>query len=242
MNRPARADARANRAGILDAARTALAVDPHASIDAIARTAGLSRRTLYGHFADREALIRELISAGAQRFNAVAASVVDADARIALARLAARLWQEAEHVQVTAALALDDAHVEHTAAALAPLRGAVAELVRRGQEDGTFRTDLPAPALARLIEEIARTVVSRADAAGASAANIAVRTVLSIAGLSWHEADALLAAHPDIAVPPTTDAVPPTTDAVAVPPTANAAPGASGTAGARTADGTEPAA
>lgn len=207
MNRPARADARANRAGILDAARTALAADRHASVDVIARTAGLSRRTLYGHFADRDALIHELISAGAQRFNAVAASVADADARIALARLAARLWQEAAHVQVTAALALDDAHVEHTAAALAPLRGAVAELVRRGQEDGTLRTDLTAPALARLIEEIARAVVSRADAAGTDAANIAVRTVLSIAGLSWREADALLTAHPDIAVAPATHAV-----------------------------------
>jgi AcrR family transcriptional regulator len=212
MNRPARADARANRAGILDAARTALAADRHASVDVIARTAGLSRRTLYGHFADRDALIHELISDGAQRFNAVAASVADADARIALARLAARLWQEAAHVQVTAALALDDAHVEHTAAALAPLRAAVAGLVRRGQDDGAFRTDLATPVLARLIEEIARAVVSRADATGADAANVAVRTVLSIAGLSWRETDALLAAHPDLTVPPATESTPPTTD------------------------------
>ena len=196
--RAPRRDSVENRAGILDAARATLANDPHASVDVIARSAGLSRRTLYGHFDDRDALIRELISSGAQRFNAIAASVDDPDSRIALARLAARLWQEAAHVQVAAALALDVAHVEHTAAALAPLRRTVAALARRGQEDGSFRTDLAAPTLARLIEEMARTVVSRTDAASMGAANVAVRTVLSIAGLSWREADELLAAHPDI--------------------------------------------
>ena len=198
MSRSPRSDARANRAGILDAARSALALDPRASVDVIARSAGLSRRTLYGHFDDRDALIRELIVTGAQRFNAIAESITDADSRIALARLAARLWQEAAHVQFAAALALDDAHVEHTAEALAPLRRAVAQLVQRGQDDGGFRTDIAAGTLSRLIEEVARTVVSRADASSAGVADLAVRAVLSIAGLSWRECDDLLAAHPDI--------------------------------------------
>lgn len=201
--RAPRRDAVENRAGILDAARSALSVDPYASVDVIARSAGLSRRTLYGHFDDRDALIRELISTGAQRFNAIAESVTDADARLALARLTARLWHEAAHVQVAAALALDEAHVQHTADALAPLRRTVAALVRRGQDDGSFRSDLAAPTLARLIEEIARTVISRTDAASTGAANLAVRAVLSIAGLSWREADELLAAHPDIVTGPT---------------------------------------
>ncbi|PYD00839.1 TetR/AcrR family transcriptional regulator [Microbacterium esteraromaticum] len=198
MPRSPRSDARANRAGILDAARSALALDPRASVDVIARSAGLSRRTLYGHFDDRDALIRELIVTGAQRFNAIAESITDADSRIALARLAARLWQEAAHVQFAAALALDDAHVEHTAEALAPLRRAVAQLVQRGQDDGGFRTDIAAGTLARLIEEVARTVVSRADASSSGVSDLAVRAVLSIAGLSWRETDELLAAHPDI--------------------------------------------
>lgn len=196
--RAPRRDSVENRAGILDAARATLASDPRASIDVIARSAGLSRRTLYGHFDDRDALIRELIVSGAQRFNAIAESVTDADPRIALARLAARLWQEAAHVQVVAAIALDEAHVEHTADALAPLRRSVAALVQRGQDDGSFRTDLTAPILARLIEEVARTVVSRTDASSTGAANLAVRTLLSVAGLSWREADALLAADPGL--------------------------------------------
>ncbi|MFB4349733.1 TetR/AcrR family transcriptional regulator [Microbacterium sp. CR_7] len=196
--RAPRRDSVENRAGILDAARATLANDPRASIDVIARSAGLSRRTLYGHFDDRDALIRELISTGAQRFNAIAESVTDTDPRIALARLAARLWREASHVQFAAALALDEAHVEHTAAALAPLRRTVAALVQRGQDEGSFRTDIAAPTLARLIEEVARTVVSRTDANSSGAANLAVRALLSIAGLSWREADDLLGTHPDI--------------------------------------------
>ena len=196
--RAPRRDAVENRAGILSAARSALASDPHASVDVIARSAGLSRRTLYGHFDDRDALIRELISSGAQRFNAIAESVTDEDCRLALARLTALLWREAAHVQVAAALALDEAHVEHTAAALAPLRRAVAGLVERGQDDGSFRRDLAAPTLARLIEETARTAIARTDAATEGASNLAVRAVLSIAGLSWREVDALLAAHADI--------------------------------------------
>ncbi|WEK13237.1 MAG: helix-turn-helix domain containing protein [Candidatus Microbacterium phytovorans] len=188
-----RRDAAANRAGILSAAATTLAHDPHASIDTIARAAGLTRRALYGHFDDRDALLRELIDAGAPRFNAIADAVDGTDpAPLALARLTDRLWTEAAHVQVAAALALDETHVEWTAAALAPLRRTVAELVRRGQADGMLRTDVAGPTVARLIEETARVVVTRLDASSPDARLLAVRAVLSIAGLSWREADAVL--------------------------------------------------
>lgn len=197
VRRP-RKDAAANRAGILRAAATTLATDPSASIDQIARAAGLSRRALYGHFDDRHALLTELIMGGSQRFNAIAASIDDTDAPIALARLTARLWTEAAHVQIAAALALTEAHVEETAAALAPLRRTVAAIVRGGQEAGTLRTDITAPTLARLIEEAARLAVSRIDASSPAATDLAVRAVLSIAGLSWRETEALLAAHPDV--------------------------------------------
>ncbi|WP_425839390.1 TetR/AcrR family transcriptional regulator [Microbacterium sp. PA5] len=192
-----RRDAAANRAGILSAAATTIAHDPHASIDTIARAAGLSRRALYGHFDDRDALLHELIMAGAPRFNAIAATVDESDpAPVALARLTSRLWTEAAHVQVAAAIALDETHLESTAAALAPLRRTVAAVVRRGQDDGTIRTDLTAATVARLVEETARTVVTRLDASSPEAGTLAVRAVLSIAGLSWREADAVLSSLP----------------------------------------------
>lgn len=201
--RAPRSDARANRESILAAAREALAQDPRASIDLIARTAGLSRRALYGHFDDRAALIDELIATGAQRFNAIAVTTTSDDPRLDLARLAARLWHAAEHVQLIAAIALDEEHVASTATALAPVRQVLAEIVRRGQAEATLRTDMDAETLARIIEEGARTFVDRAPAfSGArpdvDTASIAVRAVLSLAGLSWHEGDELLRTHPDI--------------------------------------------
>ncbi|EPD85801.1 hypothetical protein HMPREF1529_00813 [Microbacterium sp. oral taxon 186 str. F0373] len=197
LRRP-RKDAAANRAGILQAAATTLALDPSASIDQIARAAGLSRRALYGHFDDRQALLTELIAAGAQRFNAIASSLDEPHPPLALARLTAALWTEAAHVQVAAALALDEAHLEQTATALAPLRRALVGVVRAGQDDGTLRVDMAAPTLARLIEETARAAVSRIDASSPIATSLAVRAVLSIAGLSWRESEALLNAHPDV--------------------------------------------
>ena len=61
------------------------------------------------------------------------------------------------------------------------------------------RTDVTAATLARLIEEAARMVITRIDASSSHARGLAVRTVLSIAGLSWRETDALLEAHPELA-------------------------------------------
>lgn len=52
-----RADARANRDRILDAARDALAADPTASLNSIAKVAGVGAGTLYRHFPNRESLV-----------------------------------------------------------------------------------------------------------------------------------------------------------------------------------------
>lgn len=193
-----RRDAVENRAGILTAATVEIARDPHASIDTIARSAGMTRRALYGHFDDRDALVRAVIAAGAQRFNAIALGIDDVEPVVALARLAAALWSEAAAVQVAAAIALDDRHVDETGAALAPLRRRVVDIVRSGQEDGTLRTDIAAPTVARLIEETARSIVTEMDASSPQARPLAVRAVLSMAGLSWRETAAVLTAHPDL--------------------------------------------
>ncbi len=52
-----RADARANRDRILDVARDALAADPLASLNSIAKLAGVGAGTLYRHFPSRESLV-----------------------------------------------------------------------------------------------------------------------------------------------------------------------------------------
>jgi AcrR family transcriptional regulator len=199
LGRRPRKDAVANRAVILSAAAESIAQDPHASIDAIARRAGLSRRALYGHFDDRGDLVRATLRSGAERFNRIADEVdATASAPLSLARLAAALWREAAHVQLAAAIALDDAHVEETAAILSPLRRRVMAIVRSGRDDGSLRGDVSAPTLARLIEETARLVVTRLDTTSPDAAALAVRAILSIAGLGWRETDELLRAHTEL--------------------------------------------
>ncbi|WP_263385581.1 TetR/AcrR family transcriptional regulator [Granulicella arctica] len=52
-----RADAKANKNRILEVARDALAADPAASLNSIAKAAGVGAGTLYRHFPSREALV-----------------------------------------------------------------------------------------------------------------------------------------------------------------------------------------
>jgi AcrR family transcriptional regulator len=59
--RPARrADAELNRSRILDAARASLAESGEASMQSIAKRAGIGQGTLYRHFSTREALVLEV--------------------------------------------------------------------------------------------------------------------------------------------------------------------------------------
>lgn len=198
IRRARRSDATANRAALIGAAQSLLAIDPHASLDAIAQAAGLSRRALYGHFADRESLLREVIAIGARRFNAIAEHTDDPDPRVALAHMAARLWREASAVRASANIALDDAHVADTVVALAPLRRRVRELTRAGVDSGAFRGDMTPRLLAFLVEETARATLRELRLTETDGASTVVRVVLSIVGVHWTEQVALLADHPEL--------------------------------------------
>ncbi|GGF48672.1 hypothetical protein GCM10010922_25610 [Microbacterium sorbitolivorans] len=196
--RPRRSDATANREALIGAAQSLLAVDPNASLDAIAQAAKLSRRALYGHFPDRESLLDEVIARGAQRFNAVAEETDDPDPRVAIAGLAARLWREASAVRAAANIALENAHVLGTVRALAPLRRRVRALVKAGIESGAFRGDMSDRVLAFLVEETARATLRERRLTSKDGASTVVRVVLSIVGVPWTEQVALLEAHPEI--------------------------------------------
>lgn len=61
--RPLRADARRNRARVLDAARAAFATDGHeVPLDEIARRAGVGAGTVYRHFPSKEALFAAIVA------------------------------------------------------------------------------------------------------------------------------------------------------------------------------------
>lgn len=199
--RAPRRDAAENREALLTAASAALAADPEASLAAIAAAAGLTRRSVYGHFAGRDELVLALVERGTARLNAVAATVEHDRAPVAIALLGSRLWGVVEHVRLLAGMALTAPYVERVAAALAPVRERLAALVARGVADGSVRDDLRPALLARLIEEAALAVLLEAgrtrlpDAEGRRAVMLAV---LGIAGLSWREAGTLIDTTPEL--------------------------------------------
>lgn len=207
-----RRDAVVNREALLAAAAATLAESADASLEAIARAAGLSRRAVYGHFANRDELVLALIDAGAERLNATAAAVEHDDAAVAIALLGARLWDAVEHVRLLAAMAVREPYVHRVAVALEPVRARLRALVERGASEGRVRPDVDRAVLAHLIERAALAVLtestmSQTPSTGPETPDPHVRTttgapldarrlvmlnVLGTAGLGWQDAAALV--------------------------------------------------
>lgn len=195
QSRALRRDAAENREAILAAATTVLRADPEASLDAVAAAAGLSRRALYGHFASRDELLAELLARGGARVAAALDGVRDDDPRVHLALVGAALWNEVQQVRVLAQLAVHGPLEQTVATALAPVRASVRDAVGRGVATGAFRRDVPLHTLARLIEEAAISVLDeavRTDLRDADARRLVMAMGLSVAGLSWLDAAAVI--------------------------------------------------
>ncbi|WP_433891018.1 TetR/AcrR family transcriptional regulator [Streptomyces sp. CA-111067] len=133
-----RADAERSRGAVLDAAVRCFAERPDAGLAAVAEAAGVTRQTVYAHFASREALV----AAVADRLTAEATGAMDAagldqgSAPAALLRLIDIGWRLAAHYpvlsQVTAGELPGDTG-RHESVSVRLVR-----LVRRGQRDGDF--------------------------------------------------------------------------------------------------------
>ena len=194
--RTPRRDAVDNRAALLAAARVVFANNPDASLDAVAAQAGLSRRSVYGHFANREDLQRELVTLGAQRVTAALESVDHADPIIRLALIGAGLWREVASVRVMALFAVRGDLRQHSAAGLAPLRARVLDAVREAAAAaGETRTDIPAERLARLVEDAALAVLeesTRSELSPAQGHRLVMQGILAVLGLGWREANQLI--------------------------------------------------
>ncbi len=133
-----RADAEQNVTAILDAAARTLSAQPEASVDDIARAAGLSRQTVYAHFPSREALLDAVVErATAEVAAAFEAAALDAvPPAEALIRLLDAGW--AVTARYPFLWHLPAVSPGQDAARHGPVIERLREVIRRGQESGDF--------------------------------------------------------------------------------------------------------
>jgi AcrR family transcriptional regulator len=138
-----RVDAQHNRARILEVAHDLLAASSDASMNSIAKTAGVGPGTLYRHFPNREALILAVYRHDVQRLVDSAPELLSGQPALsALTRWFERL---ASYVRLKHGLgdAMDAATKEAlTQETYGPVVGVVALMLAAGEADGTIRPGL----------------------------------------------------------------------------------------------------
>lgn len=151
--RPRRADAERSRTAILDAAIALLAERPGAGMQAIATAAGVTRQTVYAHYASRDALLTAVVDRVTQEAVAAmdAAELDECPAAEALLRLQEIGWQLFRRHPVLAQagalpMSREDDETRHE-----PVSARLTRLVERGQEAGEFD---PAPSAAWLVAAV----------------------------------------------------------------------------------------
>jgi AcrR family transcriptional regulator len=175
--RPLRADARRNRARLLEAAREAFAAEGLAvPLDEIARRAGVGPGTLYRHFPTKEALFEAVVDDRLRDLADTARGLRSAeDAGAALFTLIDRLAAEAAvKKDLVDALAGAGVEVRNSLAATAgDLREEIGHLLARAQRHGAVRPDLDIADLMALLSGLFAALTApahrRADPARALA-------------------------------------------------------------------------
>lgn len=174
--RPRRADAVRNQRAICDAAMRVLAERPGASMNELADACGLARATLYRHFATREELVAaiqgEAVQSGAEAIEA--AELQKGSATDALRRAITALVGVGDRYRLLAREAAVDPTMLQRQPAVA---GQLLALVRRGQQSGELRSDLPPdwilPALAGLLVVALRSMADERVTAEQAAQRVA---------------------------------------------------------------------
>ncbi|WUA72392.1 TetR/AcrR family transcriptional regulator [Streptomyces longwoodensis] len=186
-----------NRRRILDVALAELLRDPDASMDQIARAAGVVRRTVYGHFPSREALISTLVDDAVEALAAAHAAGREgvADPAEAVARSVLSVWEIADRYRLLVALAQRTVTMQGIRERLSPVRANSVRLLQQGLDEGVFASALPAPALAYVHEQILFALMEAVNDGLLStheAGRSAAVTVLTAAGVPAAAASTLV--------------------------------------------------
>ena len=135
-----RADARANRDRILEVARDALATDPAASMNSIAKAAGVGAGTLYRHFPSRESLVLGVYRKEVDTFVALAPALLAKYPPLQAFRIWCDRLAEFGRMKygvadiIHAATSEQDLHESYT-----PMLGAVRQFINACESSGDIR-------------------------------------------------------------------------------------------------------
>jgi TetR/AcrR family transcriptional repressor of mexCD-oprJ operon len=165
-----RADARRNRAAIIEAAGMELAADPGTPTARIARSAGVGRVTLYSHFPSRERLLRDVLDNVLAEVEAklaaidLAGSVDEERADLVMATVLRSAWQNLDQLRRVRMAVAQELGPQLLRSAHERIFGRVEGIVQRGQHQGVFRADLPAAWLAAMVYALIHGAADQVDA------------------------------------------------------------------------------
>jgi len=191
-----RRDARSNRARILHVAQGVLADNPDATINDVAAAAGVVRRTVYAHFASREALIDGIALEAAERISAALTRIpaVDESAVTVFVRQTLALARVGDQYRLLLSVARSDLGHNSIHDLLTPMRDAAAAVIRRGQREGVFSSYLAAEVLILNIEAIALSILDATNAGLiGDPAGAATTSSLVLLGIAPDDAERIVA-------------------------------------------------
>jgi AcrR family transcriptional regulator len=188
--RPLRADARRNLERILAAAAEVIAVEPDASMGRVAAAAGVSRATLYHHFASRDALMDALTDVSIREVTAAlhAARPGEGSAPEAMERVLLAAWEVIGRYRGLVIVNPQRLERSELRARLEPALAPLRALIIRGQDTGTFDPQLPVDWLIGTLTDLIHAA-SRQVSSGTMDADGAQRALLRTAAgaLASHE-------------------------------------------------------
>jgi AcrR family transcriptional regulator len=167
--KPRRADARANRERLLEVAREALRESPDASLNSVAKRAGVGAGTLYRHFPNRESLIFAVYQDDVEKVSAEASALLAKHRPIDALRIWFELLSKAIRTKHGLGEALRSPEAERAiAASYAPVHAAIAEILTAGEARGELKPGLDPSDVLLLMSFLWRTADDKAGRAQAA--------------------------------------------------------------------------
>ncbi|GAX58141.1 TetR/AcrR family transcriptional regulator [Streptomyces olivochromogenes] len=192
---PMRRNSRSNRARILATARQELGRNPDVTLEELAHAAGVVRRTLFGHFPGRAALLEALAEEASEAIRSVVSDGANSTepAERALAYFVLSVWPVGDRYRMLVALARKDLGMERVAEILAPARDEATVILERGQRDGVFHTHLPSAVLSAGLEAMTVALLEAVNtgALDDDGTRVAVATLIA-AGVPEEQAGAVV--------------------------------------------------